>query len=198
MIIIIDAYNILKHFYADKYITPKERARLVQLLIKYGKKRGHELYIVFDGGPYGLPERKVKKPATIIYTGAQERADDYIIREMKKFKEYDLLIVSTDREITNQAEKQNIPYIDATLFYTFVRKALIGVSDIDKKNKQTYKKMHQQEESEDATLDELMQSVDVPANLEKDKDTYEDKQNFVKGKKLSKNEQRLMNVVDKL
>lgn len=192
MIIIIDAYNILKYFYQDEYITEKQRSQFVQQLIRYGKKKGHELLIIFDGGPYGLPDRIVKKPATVVYTGAQERADDYIIREMKKYKGYDLLIVSTDREITGRAEKHNIPYIDAHLFYTFVRAAL-NIPDKQGKKSKPALKLHKES---DTSIDELMESVEVPVYLQKDDEDVE--QAGVKGKKLSKNERRLMSVVEKL
>lgn len=192
VIIIIDAYNILKYFYQDEYITEKQRSQFIQQLIRYGKKKGHELKIVFDGGPHGLPDRIVKKPVTVIYTGAQERADDYIIRDMKKYKGYEVLIVSTDREITNRAEKQDIPYIDAHLFYIFVRTAL-NISDGSTKKTKSAIKLHKET---DPTIDELMESVEVPAYLQKDDELEETVANS--GKKLSKNERRLMNVVEKL
>jgi len=192
VIIIIDAYNILKYFYHDEYITEKQRFQFIQQLIKYGKKRGHELIVVFDGGPYGLPDRITKKSVTVIYTGAQERADDYIIRSLKKYKGYDLLIVSTDREITERAEKYNIAYIDAHLFYRFVRTAL-AISDEQGKKNEPALKLHKES---DPTIDELMESVEVPKYLHKEDEDF--KEAGGRGKKLSKNERRLMSVVEKL
>lgn len=192
MIIIVDAYNILKYLYQDKLITEKQRSQFIEQLIKYGKKKRHEVLVVFDGGQYGLSDRSIKKPVTIIYTGAQERADDYIIRQMEKYKNYDVLIVSTDREITLRAEKQNIPFIDAPLFYTFVCKAF-NVSKEKNENSKTTYKLHTES---NPVVDELMYSIQIPTYLEKD--DCEVKQTVIKGKKLSKNERRLMNVVDKL
>jgi len=192
MIIIVDAYNILKYMYQDQYITEKQRTHFVQQLAKYGKKKGHELIVVFDGGPHGLSDRFVKKPVTIIYTGAQERADDFIIRSITKYKNFDVLIVSTDREITNRAEKNNIPYIDSHLFYTFVCAALGRSAERGKKGSPA-RKLHKEVGLE---LDALMESVEVPSRSVKDEDSVV--AYTQKGKVSSKNERRIMSIVDKL
>ena len=192
MIIIIDAYNILKYVYHDEYITEKQRAQFVQQLVRYGKKKGHELIVVFDGGPHGMPDRRVTKPVTVIYTGAQERADDFIIRSMKQYKTYDVLIVSTDREITNRAEKYDIPYIDSNLFYRFVR-AAVGKPEEKKLPVTEAQRLHDEVLP---TLDALMESVEVPQYLAQDEEGVE---TYVsQEKRLSKNDRRLMNIVDKL
>jgi predicted RNA-binding protein with PIN domain len=192
MIIIIDAYNILKYIFHDKFITEKQRNRFVDYLVRYGKKKRHELIIVFDGGPYGLSEILVQKPVTIVYTGSQERADDAIIRLMKKYGRYDILIVSTDREITNIAEKDNIPYIDSHLFYRCLSTAL-GSVESNGKRKERAHKMHNES---NPALDSLMESVEVPSNLVKNQEGVIPCS--ASGKKISKNERYIMSIVDKL
>ena len=164
----------------------------MQQLVKYGKKKDHDLIIVFDGGPYGMPDRRVEKSVTVIYTGAQEQADDFIIRSMKQYKTHSVLIVSTDREITNRAEKYDIPYIDSNLFYRFVRTAL-GKLEKKKLSEIQAQKLHDEVLP---ALDDLMESVNVPQYLVQDEGYVE--MDVSHGKRLSKNERRLMNIVDKL
>lgn len=192
MIIIIDAYNILKYLYHDHYITEKQRTDFVQLLVRYGKKRRHELIVVFDGGPHGLPDRFVKKPVTVLYTGAQERADDAIIRLINKYQMFDTLIVSRDREITNKAEKENVAYIDSSLFLKFVRAAL----DIGFQKKQKSQPAYKLHEEANLVVDELMESVEVPSHLAKGDESMVPY--LPQAKTLTKNERRLMKIVDKL
>lgn len=192
MILIIDGYNILKFFYHDAFITEKQRTDFIQLLMKYGKKKGHELIVVFDGGAYGLPDRWVQAPVTIMYTGKQERADDVIIRLLKQYKTYEVVIVSTDREITKEAEECNVPFIDSSLFFDCV-KNVVRTSCAQPQKKSHVQKMHKEL---NPVLDALMETVEIPSRFSKDDTSLIASRS--RGKKMSKHEQRIMNIVEKL
>ena len=53
MIIVVDAYNLLRSVPPyKKNISDKERAYFIAQLSAYGKRKGHKMVIVFDGGPH--------------------------------------------------------------------------------------------------------------------------------------------------
>jgi hypothetical protein len=192
MIIIIDAYNVLKYIFGNKFITEKQRNQFIDYLARYGKKKGHELFIVFDGGPFGMAETFVQKPVTVMYTGP-ERADDVVIRLVTKYQRYDTLLVSTDREITGHAEHAHMPYIDSHLFYTCMQRALGALDGHATKAVHGVRKMHPEPRG---AFDAFMESLEVPKNLAKTKEAVSASE--LSGKKLSKNDRYIMTIVDKL
>lgn len=78
MRIIIDGYNVLKKMYHDELIDEQTKAHFLNQLHYYGKKKGHAIIVIFDGGLFSYPEREIHKSVTVIYAGARRTADDYI------------------------------------------------------------------------------------------------------------------------
>ena len=79
MIIVVDAYNLLRSVPPyKKTITDKERMQFIAQLSAYGRRKGHKIVIVFDGGPHEWPFKENMKVVTVVYSGIHESADDYI------------------------------------------------------------------------------------------------------------------------
>ncbi|HLW72582.1 MAG TPA: NYN domain-containing protein [Candidatus Babeliales bacterium] len=125
MIIIVDAYNLLRSVPPyKKTITDKERAQFIAQLGVYGRRKGHKIVIVFDGGPYEWPFRENGKTVTIVYSGMHESADDYIKEYVEAHRAKDLLLVSSDAELNRWAARLNIPSIDSVSFMQLLYQAL--------------------------------------------------------------------------
>src|SRR5579863_9041291 len=100
MIIVVDAYNLLRSVPPyKKTITDRERVAFIAQLSAYGRRKGHKIVIVFDGGPYEWPHKENGKTVQIVYSGIHESADDYIKEYVDAHKAKDLLLVSSDSEL---------------------------------------------------------------------------------------------------
>jgi predicted RNA-binding protein with PIN domain len=117
VVIIVDAYNLLHAMPRyKKSMSDSERARFIAELSAYGKRKGHKIVIVFDGGPYDWPFKENMKTVQIIYSGMHETADDYIKEYLEAHKAKDILLVSSDTELNRRAQYHNIPSIDSGTF----------------------------------------------------------------------------------
>ena len=125
MIIVVDAYNLLRSIPPyKKNISDKERAHFIAQLSAYGRRKGHKIVIVFDGGSHEWPFKEHLKVATVVYSGIHESADDYIKVYIESHHTKDLLLVSSDAELNQWAERLNIPSIDSPAFYDLLHQEL--------------------------------------------------------------------------
>ena len=101
VIIVIDGYNLIKQLFATNRISHVKRDGYVDLLIHQARNRGHKLIIVFDGGEFGLPSVENRDNSQIFYSGYRESADDVIKRYVAEHRSLDLLVVTSDRAISD-------------------------------------------------------------------------------------------------
>lgn len=120
MVIIIDGYNLLKQITKQVFVTEAERTRFISQLGTYAHSQKHEVYIVFDGGPYIRPTKIAYKHVTVIYSGQNQSADDYIKNYIAQVRTKDILVVSTDRKITSFAKQHGIITVDSLDFYQVI------------------------------------------------------------------------------
>ena len=124
MIIVVDAYNVLKQVITKQEISEKERNNFITQMGRYAKIKQHKMVVVFDGGSYEWVHKGKKNGITVMYSGVNETADDVIKHYLEDHQNKDLLLVSTDREINAVASQFDIPSIDAQDFYILVKHAL--------------------------------------------------------------------------
>ncbi len=133
MIIIVDAYNLLRAVPPyKKTTTDPERVRFIAQLSGYGRRKGHKIVIVFDGGPHEWPFKENMKTVQVIYSGIHQSADDYIKEYIEGHQAKDLLLVSSDSELNHFAARYNIPSIDSATFHHLVQEDVrtkTGVSE---------------------------------------------------------------------
>jgi hypothetical protein len=125
MVLLIDAYNMLKQLIHDRDINQSQRTRFVTLLKKYAQRKKHQLVIVFDGGPYQWVHKETQGNAQLVYSGARQTADDYIGYYLQQHQHKDILLVSADHELTLVACNVAIPSIDPMDFYALIQQALM-------------------------------------------------------------------------
>lgn len=151
MIILIDAYNLIKQVIGNSHASDDQRKQFINELKRYSKKKNHKIVLVFDGGFHSFVTREKDGFLEVIYVGYNHSADDYIKDYLTKNKNQNLILVSSDLELKKKAESLNIEAFDAFEFYSKVKEAF------DQKIKVNFsddiKKMSDEQNSE---LDELM------------------------------------------
>lgn len=195
MIIIVDGYNILKNIGRGGDVSAHDRATFVKLLNVYAKKKKHQIYLVFDGGSYGLAEKYTAGLVTVLYSGSHETADDVIRTLLRQLHTHDALLVSSDMTLAHNASRLNIPSLDAYPFYELVKREtepeqLSIASDVS---------MIKTAEKTDPVLDMLMKEASKNV-VPKAEDISGDRSEFAhkKGKQISRTEKKLRQKSKKL
>lgn len=123
MIIVVDGYNVLKREIPSINVSYQQRVQFLAKLSRYNQQKGHEIIVVFDGGESSWPSVMQQKHVTVVYSGKQRTADDYIKDYIIRNAHKDLLLVSSDRELNIIADHYDIPSIDSDFFYAKVNQA---------------------------------------------------------------------------
>jgi len=119
--IIIDGYNLIRQSSAlrpyHSLEIAKGRERLIEMLAHYRKDKHHPILVVFDGWQEGkLTEQHTKeKGIDIIYSKRGEKADEVIKRLVSNSKE-ELIVVTSDREITHFCQSRRCEVISSPSF----------------------------------------------------------------------------------
>ncbi len=188
MIIVIDAYNLLKQLFR-KQITQKERGWFESLAAEYARKKQHTLYLVFDGGSFTRPTAERKGSLVIVYSGTKETADDVIKAYIDEKESKEILLVSTDRQLNRYANQQGIPSLDSLDFYTLMKETTekgVGL-------KKAHGKVHKVSERESPELDLLMEQA-ASMSYYKEEELVDEKMH----KTPAKTERRMLALLKKL
>ncbi|MBI5055173.1 MAG: NYN domain-containing protein [Nitrospirae bacterium] len=120
--ILIDGYNLIG---TAHWNLEKARNDLVQKLYDYAQIKGHSLTVVFDGWKDGkLTETRTKiGKVTIIYSKLGEKADQ-VIRLLISAAATPWIVVSSDREIYDFAEKKDFVALTSDEFEKKLQAAL--------------------------------------------------------------------------
>ncbi len=80
------------------------RQEFIDLLIRYGKGKAHDITAVFDGhkSGAGVENREVRGGITVIYSRLGECADDVIKRIISRERR-EWIVITSDRAIVNHA-----------------------------------------------------------------------------------------------
>jgi len=119
--IIIDGYNLIRQSstlrsYNSQELT-KGREELIEMLAQYRTLKHHPIVVVFDGWQEGnLTEKRTKKKEIdIIYSKRGEKADEVIKRLVSNSKD-ELIVVTSDREITHFCQSRRCEVITSPSF----------------------------------------------------------------------------------
>lgn len=121
MHIAVDGYNFIKQSPSlralEKIDLQMAREKLIEILADYRRFKGHRITVVFDGtqqlskGIYQEQQRGIG----IIFSKAGEKADD-VLKRMANEKKKGIVIVTSDREIAQFAEKKGATSISIEEF----------------------------------------------------------------------------------
>ena len=99
--IIIDGYNLIGIYHKD---LEKQRNQLIESLIEYHKRKGHEIIVVFDGWKTGGAQENhsVIGGIKVIYSRMGEKADS-VIKRIISSERRGWIVVTSDRDIAARA-----------------------------------------------------------------------------------------------
>jgi predicted RNA-binding protein with PIN domain len=182
MLIIVDAYNVIKQVISKKKITSIQRRSFLNLLLVYSKRKGHQIVAVFDGYCDDDSCLNTFGSIRIIYSGATQTADEYIKEYLEKCDPQNSLLVSSDNELNRVADLLGIPSIDAKHFYRFLQeKVIVQKNNLVKSTQQAIKTSAESNNALDCIMEEGSLYVSVKADLQENK--LRAKQTDVLGKK---------------
>ena len=112
--ILIDGYNLIGIAHKD---LEKARQELIQKLHGYAKTKEHDITLVFDGWKNGQLEETITKIGglTIIYSKLGEKADSVIMKILSSSAN-PWIVVSSDREISDFAERKDLATVTSDEF----------------------------------------------------------------------------------
>lgn len=193
MIIIVDGYNVLKQVHYAGEISQADRTHFIATLRLYGKRKKHTIILVFDGGGYEWPFKEVFPGITVVYSGYQESADDYIKELLQEKRSLDVLVVTSDYDVNTYAQDLNIPSIESVAFWSLVMSAVQPSKEKGPSAKSPLIKLTNTVNQE---LDDLMSQVVGEFVVEHRQSASRWAE--PKGKKSSKHEKRLHAILKKL
>lgn len=126
MIIIVDGYNLLKHlFHRVKGKLDKQRQQLIKELGFYKKKKGKitEIVLVFDGGRESRATREILSGITVVFSGQQNSADDWIAEYVARHKDKEIILITRDRELISRSG--GVTPLNVADFYDIVQNELL-------------------------------------------------------------------------
>lgn len=193
MVIVVDGYNVLKKVVHAGDISERQRANFLKILASYARRKKHSIIVVFDGGPYEWPFRDQEHGVSVVYSGRNETADDYIIQLLEEKRTHDLLLISSDRLLNSHASSFHIPSIDSDRFWFLVQEEANELPDVSKKKKTEIIKLTK---SKNPELDSLMEQA-VGILVHKSDDAIIQKERVV-ANKPSKKERKIKALLKKL
>jgi uncharacterized protein len=128
--IIIDGYNLIGISHSD---LKRERDLLIGALIEYGKRKSHNLTVVFDGWRTGQGQenRTVISGVKVIYSRIGDKADS-VIKRMISAERREWIVVTSDREIADHAwSTGSIPVSSDDFLNALNAKDLSGIGEED-------------------------------------------------------------------
>lgn len=153
MNILIDGYNLLKQLFGGQ-ITEHQRRQFELRALEYAHRKGHVLYIVYDGGPYTRMTVEKRGRVVCVYSGYKDTADDILKQYIEEGLLKNMLLVTTDRQINAFADRYSVPSIDALDFYNYMKETNIQLHGYKKTPGQAHK-LNREESSPE--LDALME-----------------------------------------
>lgn len=136
MNILIDGYNLIRQSNIfrcyEKQSLEAGRNALIASLSSYKKRRRHKITVVFDGWESGSAqeERNFQSGINIIYSSRGEKADEVIKRMTAKIDE-EIIVVSSDREISSFATRRGKTAISSPEFEMIMTKIINGPQTIE-------------------------------------------------------------------
>jgi predicted RNA-binding protein with PIN domain len=120
--LLIDGYNLIG---IGQNNLEKARNDIIEKLSLYAKLKSHEVTIVFDAWKAGqsVENRTKSGRVTVIYSRIAEKADQVIIRMIGKHDKA-WIVISTDREIYDEAVRKELAAITSEEFENKLYSAL--------------------------------------------------------------------------
>lgn len=197
MNLVIDAYNILKNINSGKLISQSKRDEFIKLLNSYAIEKKLNILLVFDGfDVHGLATQRTTGKIKVIYAGKYS-ADEYIKNYVESNFVSNITVVSSDRSIKKFVLDQNLAVIDSLIFYKLLlefQNSKKTTNNIKNQSNIVYKTTQDDTALE---LDNLMLEASENVNIKDTEIEVTNKKNK-QSSKLTKEERKLLKILDKL
>lgn len=196
MIILLDAYNILKQHQPTRDIGEAQRRAFIDRVATYAHLREHTIFVVFDGGSGRFPSKSYVNPITVIYSGIEQSADDVLKRLSVEYAHKQTMLVSSDRQLCSSVQSQGVVCLDADVWES----VLAGARDVlatalpTKSGEQAHKRAGYESSAE---LDALMQRASEQMMVKDEQGGFAARRVPAK-QTLSKEEKKIQKLVKKL
>jgi len=158
MLLIVDAYNILKQVSSVLFIEEGQRDAFIKKIERYAYEKNNSVILVFDGGGYVRPTKYLYGLVTVIYAGINDSADDVIKQMiMRGVNPAQTVVVSSDRDLCNFAANFQVPSLGSHDFYQLIQQQQQEKQRVAKKIVGVLKKAVDYESS--AEIDALMEEA---------------------------------------
>lgn len=116
--LIIDGHNLIGLSGQIKISDPQAKEKLLENLSIYQELNNQQIIVVFDGAHFAQAEKTTHKNIQIFYPAKQQNADDIIKNLIQKNNnQHGIIIVSSDNDIINCAQKSHLQTISSKIFY---------------------------------------------------------------------------------
>ena len=118
MAVLIDGHNLIGKIPGLRLDDPDDEGKLLVRLRAYRARTGKHLTVYFDPGvSYQSPARRSSGGISIRHAGSGQRADDLIIRDLRRHHNTrELTVVTSDHAIQEVARQHNAQVVDAATF----------------------------------------------------------------------------------
>lgn len=136
MHILIDGYNLIRQSVElrrfERQSLEAGRQALLNWLAGYRLRKSHAVTVVFDGWINGSPleERDYYAGIAILYSSRGVKADD-VIKRIVSVSDEEILVVSSDREITSHAARRGKASLSSLEFESIVNQCLGAPADME-------------------------------------------------------------------
>lgn len=124
MILLVDGYNVLKSQLASKYVDEHDRHRFIQQLIKFADRKDNRLIIVFDGGSHPWDISEPYDAHEVMYSGYKQTADVVLRKLIARYRGYDVMVISSDREVVRYAKHHGLTPLSAQEFISMLQQVV--------------------------------------------------------------------------
>lgn len=119
VIVIVDAYNLLKRLFGGPNVAEHEVERALQKMEARARKRGYKVITIFDGGYTPFPTRETMGALVRVDVGAGHAADDYIVQSVAQ-QIPPILVVTADRQLGMRVKSRTVAVVDPEDFWKLI------------------------------------------------------------------------------
>jgi predicted RNA-binding protein with PIN domain len=120
MIVIVDAYNVLKYSKHDIDVGYPEIATFLHDIRRRARRKKYRLIAVFDGGSSSHSTRTDHDGVEVVYAGSGRSADDIIEALCGKYRGHEVVLISADRALCHAATELGTLCVSPALYMSRV------------------------------------------------------------------------------
>jgi len=120
---IIDGHNLIGKLTDISLDDPNDEALLVQKLMGFVARTRRKCVVIFDHGLPGGASRMSTSGVKVLFAAHDERADDVIMRRIRKEKNPTMwTVVSSDNEVLDSARRHRLGALKSAEFAAILRR----------------------------------------------------------------------------